>query len=814
MDVGTGKDSDGDSPPQKTSSSATCRESGASHSGAVNAGRLAAQHRVVLGAKRKAVRVAVGGGDAPTEEDMLTITPLGAGNEVGRSCILLQFKGKTIMLDCGVHPAYPGIGGLPFFDEMPVDPSDIDLLLVSHFHLDHAAALPYFTQTTSFKGRVFMTYPTKAILKMLLSDYVKVSNISVDQLLYTKEHVDATMEMSEQIDYHQERVACGVRFWCYNAGHVLGAAMFMIEIAGVKILYTGDFSREEDRHLMAAEIPKSKPDVLIVESTYGVQVHEPRAQREARFTSLVQRIVTSKDPKGGRCLIPVFALGRAQELLLILDEFWRSNPRLHGIPIYYASSLAKKCMSVYRTYINMMNENIRQALTLGNPFDFAHISNLKSLDEFSDVGPCVVMASPGLLQSGISRELFERWCSNRNNGVVIPGYCVEGTLAKTIMNEPPSITALNGRELPLSMQVNYISFSAHSDYAGTSSFIDMLLPPYIILVHGDGNVMTRLKLALLDRYKDHNINVFTPKNTNSVRLLFRAKKAAKVVGELAVDSLRDGKLISGVFVQKGDYSQSMVVAPSDLSTYTQLTTSVVTQEQTAHFEGNFSLLHHAVASMYERVQLRKRDDGDATLVVHDQVSMAYCKDKSQVVLSWESTPVNDMMADSLVSLILQTQSNPAAIRVECGHLHSHDDDEMEEGDDEVSPVKAEPAEDASTAHSAESGEMSVPIKQEERATKATSTGGATAVSPHEERLCTLTKLLAAQFGDAKRVEGDRIVIRVDELVATVHALTEEVECEDDQLRSSVQNALVMAKIALFPLSVEEALDQCSDTAAM
>jgi cleavage and polyadenylation specificity factor subunit 3 len=126
----------------------------------------------------------------------------------------------------------------------------------------------------------------------------------------------------------------------------------------------------------------------------------------------------------------VFALGRAQELLLILDEYWASHPELHDIPIYYASSLAKKCMAVYQTYIGAMNENIRRQIAISNPFVFKHISNLKSIDQFDDVGPCVIMASPGMMQSGLSRQLFEAWCTDKRNGVIVAGYCVEGTLAK------------------------------------------------------------------------------------------------------------------------------------------------------------------------------------------------------------------------------------------------------------------------------------------------------------------------------------------------------------------------------------------------
>jgi cleavage and polyadenylation specificity factor subunit 3 len=225
------------------------------------------------------------------------------------------------------------------------------------------------------------------------------SSLSPEDQLYNEADLSSSYEKIQVVDYHQEVEVSGIKFTPFNAGHVLGAAMFLIEIAGVKILYTGDYSREEDRHLMAAEKPKNViPQVLICESTYGVQSHEPRQDRETRFTRMVHTIVT----RGGRCLLPVFALGRAQELLLILDEYWQAHPELHNVPIYYASSLAKKCMTVYQTYTNMMNARIREQAKVSNPFQFKHISNLKSIQQFDDVGPCVMMASPGMLQVDFS----------------------------------------------------------------------------------------------------------------------------------------------------------------------------------------------------------------------------------------------------------------------------------------------------------------------------------------------------------------------------------------------------------------------------
>lgn len=164
-------------------------------------------------------------------------------------------------------------------------------------------------------------------------------------------------------------ISPGLSFTPYHAGHVLGACMFMIDIAGLKILYTGDYSREEDRHLVKAEIPPVRPDVLIVESTYGVQGHEEREGKEQRFTNLVHSIIR----RGGHVLMPVFALGRAQELLLILEEYWERHPDLHSVPIYYASNLARKCMAIYQTYIHTMNSNIRSRFAKrDNPFVFKY----------------------------------------------------------------------------------------------------------------------------------------------------------------------------------------------------------------------------------------------------------------------------------------------------------------------------------------------------------------------------------------------------------------------------------------------------------
>nr|XP_024650099.1 cleavage and polyadenylation specificity factor subunit 3 [Macaca nemestrina] len=533
----------------------------------------------------------------PAEEsDQLLIRPLGAGQEVGRSCIILEFKGRKIMLDCGIHPGLEGMDALPYIDL--IDPAEIDLLLISHFHLDHCGALPWFLQKTSFKGRTFMTHATKAIYRWLLSDYVKVSNISADDMLYTETDLEESMDKIETINFHEVKEVAGIKFWCYHAGHVLGAAMFMIEIAGVKLLYTGDFSRQEDRHLMAAEIPNIKPDILIIESTYGTHIHEKREEREARFCNTVHDIVN----RGGRGLIPVFALGRAQELLLIL----------------------------------------------GMPFP--------SMDHFDDIGPSVVMASPGMMQSGLSRELFESWCTDKRNGVIIAGYCVEGTLAKHIMSEPEEITTMSGQKLPLKMSVDYISFSAHTDYQQTSEFIRALKPPHVILVHGEQNEMARLKAALIREYEDNDevhIEVHNPRNTEAVTLNFRGEKLAKVMGFLADKKPEQGQRVSGILVKRNfNYH---ILSPCDLSNYTDLAMSTVKQTQAIPYTGPFNLLYYQLQKLTGDVEELEIQEKPALKVFKN---ITVIQEPGMVVLEWLANPSNDMYADTVTTVILEVQSNP------------------------------------------------------------------------------------------------------------------------------------------------------------
>jgi len=517
-----------------------------------------------------------------------------------------------------------------------------------------------------------MTHPTKAVIRLLLGDYLRLMTMKKgaggeltedDDVLYTEAELQSCVDKIELIDYHQTidlNLPSGLKFHALNAGHVLGAAMFFIEIGGRSVLYTGDYSMEEDRHLMA-------------------------------FTGTIERIVSG----GGRCLIPVFALGRAQELLLILDEYWRDHPHLQSVPIYYASKMASRALRVYQTYANMMNARIRSQMDLGNPFSFSHIRNLKSIDvnTFDDRGPSVVFASPGMLQSGVSRQLFDRWASDPKNGCLIAGYAVEHTLAKEIMSQPKEVVTMEGRRQPLNCLVDYVSFSAHVDFVQNRDFITSVNPRNIILVHGAKEEMGRLKGALMLQYnklpENKRPTIAMPPNEVEVKLIFTRRRSAKVMGKLAeapaddnddqvdenkakaVVDLREGDAVRGILVTQ--QNSSKIVAPKDLSTYTPLRVGSVSSRLHVPFVGKIETLRMFLGEMFRDIEETQEEteadvdeadgEGIVTFSIGSQVKVIAGKTEGVATVEWDCSPVGDVIADSLVALIMHAQSSAASIRL-------------------------------------------------------------------------------------------------------------------------------------------------------
>lgn len=623
------------------------------------------------------------------ESEIMRITPLGAGQEVGRSCILLQFKGRNVMLDCGCHPGREGSDSLPFFDSIDCE---IDLILITHFHIDHCAALPYFTERTPFKGRVFMTHATKAVMKLLLADNIRLNNTD-SRPLYTDQELSNCIDKVETIDFHQTIDVHGMKFTATAAGHVLGAAMFTIVIDGKKILYTGDYSLKQDRHLHSAEIPVGDPPhVMIVESTFGITNLPDREERESKFVSTVETIVR----RGGSCLIPVFALGRAQELLLILDEFWQTNPDLQSVPVFYASKLAAKALRVYQTFVNMMNDQIKQMMDIANPFKLNQVRNMMKSD-FDAMGACVVMASPGFLQNGVSRHLFERWCDDERNGVIIAGYTVEGTLAHKLLSQPTEVTCSNNVIKSRRCQIEYISFSAHVDYSENLTFIKSVQPDNIILVHGEKIGMKRLKEELEREIRKnwpsaHKPPIAMPENGTVTKIRFPKSVVAEcegVVGSALLEGLEEGGKSAGgkqiqlpentVLVSENYVSRIMTV--DEMPRFSSVRRGRIRQRLLVpvSIDGVFkppndtqdailgALLPY-IQDVFDMTSLEGSGE-TAHVSVEDMVTLSVQGLTSRqrgeptvIAVEWVASSAADMAADCAVGIITQTFSVPSLLR--------------------------------------------------------------------------------------------------------------------------------------------------------
>ncbi|KAJ2823621.1 Integrator complex subunit 11, partial [Coemansia furcata] len=296
----------------------------------------------------------------------MKVVPLGAGQDVGRSCVLVTLGGKTIMFDCGMHMGYNDERRFPDFNYITTEgdfTSRIDAVVITHFHLDHCGALPHFTEQRGYHGPIYMTPPTKAICPILLEDFRKVAIERKGETgFFTSQHIKDCMKKVVPLHLHETVwVDDELELRAYYAGHVLGAAMVYARCGNESVVYTGDYNMTPDRHLGAAWIDKVRPDVLITETTYGTTIRDSKRSRERDFLEKVHRCVL----RGGKVLIPCFALGRAQELCILIDSYWERMGLT--VPVYFSAGLTEKANRYYKLFINWTNQKVKESFVNRNP---------------------------------------------------------------------------------------------------------------------------------------------------------------------------------------------------------------------------------------------------------------------------------------------------------------------------------------------------------------------------------------------------------------------------------------------------------------
>ncbi|RIA91482.1 beta-lactamase-like protein [Glomus cerebriforme] len=449
---------------------------------------------------------------------MIKVIPLGAGQDVGRSCILMSIGDdstgiKNIMFDCGMHMGYNDERRFPDFSYISKTnrfTEQLDCIIVSHFHLDHCGALPYFTEMCGYEGPIFMTHPTKAICPILLEDYRKITvERKGETNFFTSQMIKDCMKKVTAVNLHQTIKVNGdddLEIKAFYAGHVLGAAMFYVRVGTQSTVYTGDYNMTPDRHLGAAWIDKVRPDLLITESTYATTIRDSKRTRERDFLKKVHDCVS----QGGKVLIPVFALGRAQELCILIETYWERNNL--NVPVYFSAGMTEKANDYYKLFINWTNEKIKNIFVQRNMFDFKHI---KPWDrQYMDLpGPAVLFATPGMLHIGTSLEVFKKWAPHPENMVIMPGYCVAGTVGAKVLNGDKEIYIDAYNKILVKLQVKNLSFSAHADAKGILQLIKQCDPKNVMLVHGEKAKMEFLQEKIK---RECRVPCYSPANGETI----------------------------------------------------------------------------------------------------------------------------------------------------------------------------------------------------------------------------------------------------------------------------------------------------------
>ncbi|KAI7896807.1 beta-lactamase-like protein [Mucor mucedo] len=431
------------------------------------------------------------------------------------------------MFDCGMHMGYQDARRFPDFSYISKTGNYTDVLdavIISHFHLDHCGALPFFTEMCGYNGPIYMTHPTRAICPILLEDYRKITvERKGETKFFTSEMIKNCMKKVIPINLHQTiKVDDDIEIKAYYAGHVLGAAMIYVRVGQESVVYTGDYNMTPDRHLGSAWIDKVRPDVLITESTYATTIRDSKRSRERDFLTKVHECVAS----GGNVIIPVFALGRAQELCILIESYWDRMGL--DVPIYFSTGLTERATEYYKLFINWTNQKIKSTFAQRNAFDFKHI---KAWDKTNlDLpGPMVLFATPGMLNAGTSLQVFQKWAPDPKNMVIMPGYCVAGTVGAKVLLGQKIIEVDKYTKFEVNLQVRNLSFSAHADAKGIMQLIRMCEPRNVVLVHGERGKMDFLRSNIM---KDFGIPCHMPANGCSIKMETSRALEAKISTDL------------------------------------------------------------------------------------------------------------------------------------------------------------------------------------------------------------------------------------------------------------------------------------------
>lgn len=447
---------------------------------------------------------------------------LGGCREVGRSCYLLQTRHSKILIDCGVNVS--NVSETPYLYLPEVQPLDsIDAVVITHAHLDHCGLVPLLYKF-NYNGPIYVTPPTRDLMVLLQLDFIEVAERE-KEAIYSSAMVREALKHTITLNYGEVTdISPDLRLTFYNAGHILGSAIahFHVGEGLYNIAFTGDFKFEKTRLFDKATTNFPRLEALVMEATYGGanDLQPSRAEAEQRLIEIINETVE----KGGRVLIPAFAVGRSQEVMVVLEEAIREK-RLKEVPIYI-DGMIYEATAIHTAYPEYLNSTLRDLIFYNgiNPFiseSFVRVDSASKRESvINDPSPCVIIAPSGMLNGGPVMEYFRHLAEDEKNTLIFVGYQAEGTLGRKVQKGWREIPFLvNGKRsvLNVRMRVETVDgFSGHSDRRQLMNYVKFLnpKPSKIITVHGDENKCFELASSI---YKTYKIETRAPMNMETIR---------------------------------------------------------------------------------------------------------------------------------------------------------------------------------------------------------------------------------------------------------------------------------------------------------
>ena len=466
------------------------------------------------------------------KSEWIRITGLGGFREVGRSALLLQTNESFVLVDFGVNvaalndpkKAFPHFEAPEF--RYVINEGLLDAIIITHAHLDHSGLLPYIFRFNLFDGPIYATPPTRDLMVLLQKDFIEIQQSNGIEPLYRPRDIKEVIKHTITLDYGEVRdISPDLRLTLHNAGHILGSSIAHLHVGNGlhNVAVTGDFKFIPTRLFEPAANRFPRLETLVMESTYGASndYQMPRDEAEKKLIEVIHQTIK----RGGKVLIPAMAVGRAQEIMMVLEEY----ARVGGIEVpIYLDGMIWEATAIHTAYPEYLSKHLREQIFHEgyNPFlnpVFKSVANSKERQDIIDSGePAIIIATSGMLVGGPSVEYFKQLASDPRNSIIFVSYQADGTLGRQIqrgMKEIPLIGEGGKTEaIRINMEVHTIDgFSGHADRRELISYIARVRPrpERVITVHGEPQKCLDLASSI---HKKFGISTRAPNNLDAIRL--------------------------------------------------------------------------------------------------------------------------------------------------------------------------------------------------------------------------------------------------------------------------------------------------------